>query len=157
MRDIKNYYGNVDLMMGGYLVKPCMCDGENQRHYIVYKDNIEYWRDEIAHENELCVIDLDNIIPQWIPICKIYGYTDKFFELDEVNYIVHKLQRWQKMAGKSGVCLIDKDYYRTDEEPVTPIAWRIDFGEFPENVFYEPYRHGYKLMDVKYKTVKKEV
>ena len=64
MRDIKNYYGNVDLMMGGYLVKPCMCDGENQRHYIVYKENIEYWRDEIAHENELCVLDLDNIIPQ---------------------------------------------------------------------------------------------
>ena len=157
MRDIKHYYGNIDLIMGGYLVKPCMCDGENQRHYIVYKENIEYWRDEIKHENDvLRPVDFDNIIPRWVPVCKIYGYTDKFFELDEINYLVHKLHRWKKMAGKSDICLIDKGYYPTNEEPVTPIAWRIDFVGLTEDYFYEPYKDGYKLLDVKYRQVKED-
>lgn len=157
MRNIKNYYGNVDLIMGGYLVKPCMCECKNQRHYIVYKENIEYWRDKIVHEHDgIRTVDFDKIIPRWVPLCKIYGDTDKFYELDEVNYIVQKWPRWQKMAGKSGICVIDKDYYRTDEEPKTPVAWLIDFIDLTEDKSYEPYRDGYKLMDVKYKTVKED-
>ena len=158
MRDIKNYYGYVALMMDGYLVKPCICDDKNQRHYIVYRENYKYWEDEMKHKDDFFRVFHadDEFIHQWIPICKIYGYTDKFFELDEVNYIVQKWSRWKTFAGKSGVCLIDKKYYRTDEEPKTPAAWRIDFNNLTEDEFYEPHEHGYKLMDVKYKTVKED-
>ena len=60
------------------------------------------------------------------------------------------------MAGKSGICLIDKGYYPTNEEPVTPIAWRIDFVGLTEDYFYEPYKDGYKLLDVKYRQVKED-
>ena len=151
MRNLNNYYGNIDLMMDGYMVKPCICNGVNQRHYIVYKPNYEYWKDAVEHEGELRAVDFDNIIHEWIPVCKIYGYSDKFYELDEICYLVQKCRRWEIMAGKSGICLLDKWYHDAGEEPFTPIEWRIDFIGLDENAFYEPSEHGYKLMDVKYK------
>ena len=150
MRNIDNYYGNIDLFMDGYMVKPCISKRIKDRHYIVYKPNYEYWKDEVEHENELRALASDDFIPEWIPVCKIYGYTDKFFELDEINYLVQKWHRWKIMAGKSGICLIDDTYHNPNEEPVTPVAWMIDFNNLTEDQSYEPHKHGYKLMDVDY-------
>lgn len=150
MRNIDNYYGNIDLFMDGYMVKPCISKRIKDRHYIVYKPNYEYWKDEVEHENELRVLDSDDFIPEWIPVCKIYGYSDKFYELDEICYLVQKWHRWQIMAGKSGICLLDDTYDSPNEEPVTPVAWMIDFNNLTEDQSYEPYKHGYKLMDVDY-------
>ena len=150
MRNIDNYYGNIDLFMDGYIVKPCISKRIKDRHYIVYKPNYEYWKDEVEHENELRVLASDDFIHEWIPVCKIYGYTDKFFELDEINYLVQKWHRWKIMAGKSGICLIDDNYRNPNEEPVTPVAWMIDFNNLTEDQNYEPHKNGYKLMDVDY-------
>ena len=77
MKNLNNYYGNIDLMMGGYMVKPCI--GDKDKYYIIYKPNYEYWKDEVEHEGEMRALDSDDIIPEWISVCKIYGYTDKFF------------------------------------------------------------------------------
>ena len=141
---------NIDLMMDGYMVKPCISKRIKDRHYIVYKPNYEYWKDKIEHENEMRVLDLDNVIHEWVPVCKIYGYTDKFFELDEINYLVQKWRRWELMAGNNGICLIDDNYRNPNEEPVTPVDWMIDFNNLTEEQNYEPHKHGYKMMDVDY-------
>lgn len=150
MRNLNNYYGNIDLMMGGYMVKPCISKSIKDRHYIVYKPNYEYWKDEVEHENELRALASDDFIPEWIPICKIYGYTDKFFELDEINYLVQKWSRWETMAGKSGICLLDDAYHNPNELPVTPVAWVVSFVGLNEDYHYAPHKNGYKLMDIEY-------
>lgn len=72
-----------------------------------------------------------------------------FFELDEINYLVQKWHRWETMAGKSGICLLDETYHNQNEEPTTPVEWVINFN-VNENYNYEPHNHGYKLLDVKY-------
>ena len=150
MRNIDNYYGQIDLFMDGYLVKPCISDKIKNRHYIVYMPNVEYWEAELRQKNEIRALDSDDIIPEWVPVCKIYGYTDKFFELDEINYLVQKWHRWKIMAGKYGICYLDKDYDNPNERPLTPIVWMIDFNNLTEDQNYEPQKNGYKLMDVEY-------
>ena len=147
MRNLNNYYGNIDLMMGGYMVKPCVCDNYKDRHYIVYKRNHLALKETVGDE---VGITSNNHIPEWIPICKIYGYTDKFFELDEINYLVKKWRRWQIMAGKSGICLLDDVYHNPNEVPVSAVAWVVSFVGLDEDYHYEPYKNGYKLMDIEY-------
>lgn len=147
MRNLNNYFGDISLMMDGFMVKPCICDNVNERCYIVYKENPEFWEDKINNKNvRFRVRRCSEFIAPWIPYFKIYGDTNKFYELDEINYLVQKCVRWEHYAT-NGICFVGEDYFPARKEKT---IWCIDFN-VKEDWMYEPHNNGYKLLDVCYK------